>query len=82
MPGVVVKNAVVDFVGENDQVVLAGAPRSGLQRLFAVYGASGVVGVDHHDAAGIGRNPGLHVLEVGLPVIGLVAAIMHRLCRR
>ena len=52
MLGFVIQNLVVDLVGEDDQVMLAGDLHDLQQQLFTVHRTGRVVGVDDHDPAG------------------------------
>ena len=79
----VVEDFVVDFVGENNQAVLARQLGDFEQDFFAVHRAGGVVGVDDDDGFGFGRDFGFHVGKVGKPVVFFVAQIMaHRAARQ
>ena len=78
MARAIVENAVVYFVGENDQVVAAGDFDDFLEGLFAVNRPGGIVGVDDHDAASIGGYFLPYILQVRLPVVGFIAAVVHR----
>ena len=79
MGDVVVEDLVVDLVGEDDEVVLAGDLDHLQQELAAVDGAGRVVGVDQHQAAGTRGNAGADVIEIRVPVSPFVAAIVYRM---
>ena len=76
---VVVEDLVVNFVGENDEVVLAGDLDHLQQELAAVDGAGRVVGVDQHQAAGARGDAGADVVEIRIPVSPFVATVVHRM---
>ena len=78
MLGFVVEDLVVDLIGENNQVVLAGDLHDLLQQLFGVDRAGGVVGVDDHDPAGARRDFGADIVKIRKPVRGFVTQIVHR----
>ena len=75
--GVVVQDLVVDLVREQDQVVPAGQLDDLLQRRSPVHGPGRVVRVDDDDRLGPGRDLRRQVGQVGLPVVGLVAQVVH-----
>src|SRR5690606_15032516 len=77
--GVVVEDLVVDLVGEQDQVVLAGNLHQLLQALPGVHRAGGVVRVDQHQRPGVGGDLGADVVQVGEPAGLLVAQVVHRI---
>ena len=77
MLGIVVNDTVVDLVGEDHQVVLPGEIDDLAQHRLAVYGAGGIVGVDHHDTPGVAVHLGGDVGHIRLPVIGLVAQVVY-----
>ena len=72
----VVEDFVVDFVGVDNQAVLACQLGDFEQDFFAVHRAGGVVGVDDDDGFGFGRDFGFHVGKVGKPAVFFVAQIM------
>ena len=78
MNGVAQQQTVVDFVAEDEQLVLTSHFHQFLQQLRAVDDAGGVVGVDDEDGAGALGDEALDLLGVGLPVVLLVAAVEHR----
>ena len=70
---------VVDFVAQQKQVMLPGKPGDAEKHLPAVDRAGGVVGVDHKDRLGPGRDLPLHIGKIREPVLFWVAAVEHRL---
>jgi len=74
----VVQHLVVDFVGVDDQVMLARERDDLLQDLVRVYRAGRIVRVDHHDRARVGVDLRAHVLDVRQPALVLVAQVVHR----
>ena len=72
----VVEDFVVDFVGVDNQAVLARQLGDFEQDFFAVHRAGRVVGVDDDDGFGFGRDFGFHIGKVGKPVVFFVAQIM------
>ena len=76
--GVVEDDLLVDLVGEDHQLVAPGDVDEPLHDLLAVDRAGGVVRVDDHQGVGVLGDLGLDVLEVGVPVVVLVAEVVHR----
>ena len=74
----VVEDLVVDLVGEQDQVVLAGERHDPLQAVARIHRPGRVVGIDHHDGAGAGGDLGGDVVKVRCPAGLLVAQVVHR----
>ena len=68
--------AVVDLVGKDHELVLAGDLDDALQNLLGVDGTRGVVGVDDHDGLGAAGDLGLHVGQVRVPLVLLVADVV------
>lgn len=66
--GIVVQDLVVDFVGENNQVVLTGDLDDLLQQFFGINGARRVIRVNDDDSTGAWRNFGADIVEVREPV--------------
>lgn len=69
---------VVDLVGKQDQVMLPSQFHDALQHRPGIDCAGGVVGVDDHNALGLGGDFAAHILQIGVPVLLLVAEIAHR----
>ena len=74
---VVVEDLVVDLVGEDEQRVASGNVDELLEHLARVDGSRGVVGIDDDDRLGAVGDLRLDVGDVGVPVVVLVAAIVH-----
>ena len=74
----VVENLVVDFIGEHDQVVLAGDLQQLAQHGRLVIGTGGVVRVDDHQCLGVLVHLGANVFQRRLPVLLFIAQVMHR----
>ena len=66
---------VVDFVGEDDQVVTARQFGDLLEHLPRAQRACGIVGVDQHDAASARRELAFDVGEFGLPGVVFVEIV-------
>ena len=79
MDGAVVEDLVVDLVGEQHQVVLAGQLDHAFQHFPGIHRTGGVVRVDDHHRPGVRRDLRLDVFEVRPPVGLLVAQVVHRL---
>ena len=77
MDGVVVEHLVVDLVGHQHEVVTPREVGDADEGLARVDGAGGVVRVDDDDHLRAVRDLGLQVLEVRVPVVRLVAAVVH-----
>ena len=77
--GVVVEDFVVDLIGQDEEGVLAGHVHDLLQDLLGVHRAGRVIRVDHHDCLGALGDLGADVLDGGVPVVFLVAQVVHRL---
>ena len=71
-----VEDKVVNFVGEDQQIVTAGDVDDALQGLLGEYGSSGVIGVDDDNGLGLVSDLGLNVLEAGVPVVGFVQQVV------
>ena len=82
MLGFVVQHLVVDLVGENDQLVLARQVDDLLQHGNRVQRAGGIVRVDDDDGFRVRRDLAAHVLDVGIPLVLLIAHIMHGIAAR
>ncbi|MNJ23643.1 hypothetical protein D3C77_180310 [compost metagenome] len=74
----IVKNLVVDFVGEHHQVVLARQLQHAQEQFTRVHRAGGVVRVDDHQRFGVGSDLGLDVVKVREPVGLFIAQVVHR----
>ena len=59
---IVVKNFVVNFIGKNNQLVLAGNLDDFQQKLAAIHGTGGIVGVDQHYAFGTRADLSLDII--------------------
>ena len=66
---------VVDFVGDDEEVVVCGDVDNFLEDFRTVEGAGGVVGVDEDDGFGAWRDLGADVVDVRLPVLFFDAAV-------
>ena len=76
MCGVVVENQlVVDFVGEDDQVVAAREFGDLLQHLPRAERSCRIVGIDQHDAAGTRRDLAFDVGQFGLPAVVFIQVV-------
>jgi len=73
-----VENLVVHLVGVHDQVVLAGDLDDLLEHVIGVQRTGRVVRIDDHDCLGVLADLSPHVVEIGHPVLALVAQVMHR----
>ena len=76
--GVVEEDPVVDLVGQQQQRVLARDLDDSLEHLATVDGPGRVVRVDDDDRLRAGRDALADVVEVGLPAVVGVAAVVHR----
>ncbi len=76
---IIVENAVIDFIGINDQVMLPGQFDNFLQNRLGVNSPGGIVGIDYHNAPGIRCDLAGDILDVRLPFVGFVAEIVNRL---
>ena len=70
---------IVNFVRKQQEVVLPGKLGNGQQRLLAVNRAGGVIGVDHQNCLGAAGDLGAHILQVRIPGILRVTAVIDRL---
>ena len=70
---------VVDLVGKEDKVVLAGNLHDLLKDLLRIERAGRVVRVDDDDALRARRDLGSKIVDIGVPVLLLVAEIVYRL---
>ena len=75
----VVGNLFVDFVSEDYQAVLACHVDNLLEHGARVHGAGGIVRVDNHDALGALGNLRLNVFNIRVPVVFLIAEVVHGL---
>ena len=75
---IVVKDAVVDLVGHQQQAVARGDVHQPLQQRRRVVGAGGVVRVDHHQRAGARRHQLFDFVRVGQEAVFRRAAVIHR----
>ena len=75
----VVGDLFVDFIGEHDQAVLACQVHDLLQNRARVDGTGRVVRVNDHDALGALGNLRLDVFDVRVPVVFLIAEVVHGL---
>ena len=73
---VVVEDPVVDLVGQQQQVVLAGDLHDALQGLPRVHRAGGVVRIDDDDRAGLVRYLGAEIIQIRIPGGVLVAPVV------
>ena len=76
--GSVVKDAVVDLVGEDEQIVFARDLRDFFQHVARVDGACRVVRVDDDDSFGFVSDLGADVLHGRHPLVVLIAQVVHR----
>ena len=60
-------------------MVLPGQLGNGQEGLLAVYGTGGIIGIDDQDGLGPGGDLAADILQVRVPVLLRVAAIMDRL---
>ena len=74
---IIIKNAVVDFVGKNQQLVLAGNIHNLLQDFPGIHRTGGIIGVDHHNGFGFVGDFRLDVLNRGVPVVLFIAQVVH-----
>ena len=70
--------SVVDLVGKEDEVVLAGDLHDLFEDLLRVERAGRVVRVDNNDAFRPGRDLGAEVVDVGIPFLLLITEIVYR----
>ena len=73
----VIKNAVIDLIGQDEQVVLAGDIDDLLQHFARVDRTRWVIRVNDHDGLGFIRNLGLDVLDGWIPIIVLITQVVH-----
>ena len=78
MLGFVVEDLVVNFIGENDQIMLTSDLHDLLQQFFGIDRAGGVVRVNDHDPAGARCDFCADVVQIREPVRGFVTQIVHR----
>ena len=76
---IVIGNLFVDFISEDHQIVLACHVHNLLQDCAWVHGAGGVVRVNNHDALGALGNLRLNVFNIRVPVVFLIAEVVHGL---
>ena len=78
----VIDDLVVDFVGANDQLMLARDFDDALEQVVRIKRTGRVVRIDHDDGARIGRNLGANIVKIGQPAAALVTDVMHRRAAR
>ena len=69
--------AIIDLIGEDHELVPARDLDDALQDLLGVQRARGVVGVDDDDCLGALGYLGLHVVQIGVPLVLLVADVVN-----
>ncbi len=79
MHRIVEQDLLVDLVSEHHEIVASGDVDHALDDRLAVDRAGRVVGVDDHQGVGVLGDLRLDVGEVGIPVVGLVAQVVHGL---
>ena len=79
MDGAVVKNAVVDFVGEEHKIVAGGEGAEGFHHGALVDRARGIVRIDHDEAPGALGDLAFQIFQVRMPGRALIAAVVHGL---
>ena len=72
----VIEDLVIDLVGVDDQLVLAGNLDDLLQQIHRIEGAGGIVGVDDDDGAGGRGDLGPNVVQVRQPARALVTEVV------
>ena len=78
----IVQNFVVHLIGKNYQAMLAGNVHNALQRCIGVQSTRRIVGVDDHNAFGLGGDLGADIVDVGHPSLGLIAHVVNRCAAR
>ena len=73
----VVENLVVDLVGHDDEVVLAGDLNDFEKHVVRVHHARGVVGIDDDDALRARRHFGADVFDARNPAFRFVTEVVH-----
>src|SRR5262245_27259051 len=73
---IVVNDLLVDFIGEKDQILLPRKFDDIQEQLTRIHSAGWIVWIDNDDAARACSDFALQVVDIGLPVGLLVAAIM------
>src|SRR5699024_1001862 len=68
---------LVYLVGQQEQAVSPGDVGHAADRLLAVHGAGGVVGVDQHQGGGARGDLGLDVRQGRVPAVRLVGEVVH-----
>ena len=76
----VVKNLVVDLIGQNDETVFARHLNDVEKHRIRIENARWVVGVDHHNALRARRHLGADVLNARDPALRFVAEVVNGLC--
>lgn len=74
----VVDDLLVDLVGEEHQVMLAGNVDEALQHLRRVDGARRIVGIDDDNPSGARRDPGFQIVEVRCPALAFIGEVVNR----
>ncbi len=71
--------SVVNFIGEDEKVVLTGNLNDVLKNLLRVNRTRRVVRVDDNDSLRLGGNFASHIVDIGIPVILLVTFVENGL---
>ena len=74
---VVHNQAIVNFVGKDHQLMLAGNIDDLLQHFARIQRAGGVVGVDDDDGLRARRDLALDIVDIGIPFSLLVANVVN-----
>jgi hypothetical protein len=75
----VVKNAVVDFVGHQQQIVPAGDRHQFFQQVARIRGAGRIVRIDDHQRARAWGDQRFDLLRIRQEIIFGAAVVVHRL---
>ena len=69
--------AIVDLIGEDDELMLPGDLDDLFQHLLRIQCAGRIVRVDDHDGLGLIGDLGLHIVDIRIPFGFLITDIMH-----
>ncbi|CNV26183.1 Uncharacterised protein [Salmonella enterica subsp. enterica serovar Bovismorbificans] len=79
MLGIVIENLVINFIGEDDEIMLARNVDNFHQQFFRIDGASRVVWINNDNTTRTWGDFGADIVKVREPVGRFIAKIMYRL---